>query len=132
MRRVLIALVVALGMVAPAAADTISVLRENTLTLTGEDGKAMTLLIKEGAELEQVNAAGVWASGFWKLEEGRSFCWTARGAASLCIAMPMDRQVGGTWEIAGPTGRIVWKAEIVAGRADLGALSGNGGHGGDH
>lgn len=124
MRRALIGLVIALGIVAPASADTISVLRENTLTLTGQDGKVTTVLLGEGSQLEQVNGEGMWASGFWQIEEGRGFCWTARGASTVCIAMPMDKNVGDTWDIAGPTGRVVWKAEIVAGRANLRAQSG--------
>jgi hypothetical protein len=121
---------VGLGCALPAAADTISVLRENTLTLSQADGKVTTILIKDGQDLEQVNASGVWAAGFWQIDASRGFCWTARGEATLCIKMPMDVGVGAGWDVAGPTGKIAWKAEIVAGRADLKALSGSAGHDG--
>jgi hypothetical protein len=122
-KRVAILLAMSAGLALPAAADTISVLRENTLLLKEADGKTYTILIKEGSEMEQVNSAGTWASGVWAIEE-RGFCWTARGAAKLCIPMPMDKDVGDTWDIKGPTGRHVWTAEIAAGRADLQALTG--------
>ena len=59
--RLLLPLSAALVLAMPAAADTIDVLRQNTLTLTQQDGKVMTILVKEGEELEQVNGAGVWA-----------------------------------------------------------------------
>ena len=71
--RVLIPAVLVLGFTLPAAADTIGVLRENTLTLTPADGKITTILIKEGQDLEQVNGSGVWAAGFWRLDPERGF-----------------------------------------------------------
>ena len=70
-----------------------------------------------------MNSAGVWASGFWNLDADKGFCWTARGAATLCIPMPSDKLVGDTWEIKGPVGQLVWTAEIQEGRADLRARS---------
>lgn len=121
--RILIPAALVLGFTLPAAADTIGVLRENTLTLTQADGKITTILIKEGQDLEQVNAKGVWAAGFWRLDPERGFCWTARGEASVCINLPMDAGVGATWDVAGPTGKVFWKAEIVARRADLRRIS---------
>lgn len=127
--RVLIPAVLVLGFTLPAAADTIGVLRENTLTLTHVDGKITTILIKEGQDLEQVNGSGVWAAGFWRLDPERGFCWTARGEPTLCITMPAAAGVGATWDVAGPMGKVVWKAEIVAGRADLRTLSGGAPHG---
>lgn len=129
MKRVIAPLLLALGLVLPAAADTIGVLRENTLTLTQHDGKVTTILLKEGKELEQVNSAGTWATGTWGLDPQNRFCWTARGQATLCINMPMTVGVGATWDILGPTGQVVWQAEIVEGRADLKALSSESGQG---
>ena len=129
MKRILLLAALALGLALPAAADTIGVLRENTLTLTQQDGKVTTILIKEGNALEQVNSAGVWAEGSWGLDAERGFCWTARGQATLCIKMPMTEGVGATWDITSPVGQVVWKAEIVEGRADLRALSGAAGNG---
>ena len=121
MRRTLAALVLGLGLAAPAMADTVAVLRDNTLVLHQADGKIHTILVKEGVELEQVNSAGMWARGFWAIRNG-NFCWTARGASEVCIPMPADKGVGDTWEIKGPTGKLVWTAEIQAGRADLDAV----------
>lgn len=121
--RLLLPLSAVLALAMPAAADTIDVLRQNTLTLSQQDGKVTTILIKEGEELEQVNGAGVWAAGTWRLDEQRGFCWTARGEATLCISMPASAGVGETWEVRGPTGQVAWRAEIVVGRADLKALS---------
>lgn len=121
MRRPAIALILALGLAAPAFADTIGVLKQNTLVLREESGKFYTLLISEGGAMEQVNSAGVWAAGFWSLADG-TYCWTARGAAKLCFALPADKGVGDSWEIRGPTGRLAWTAEIQEGRADLKAV----------
>ena len=127
--RLLAPLLLALGLAMPAAADTIGVLRENTLTLTQADGKVTTILLKEGRQLEQVNAAGVWAEGSWALDPQNRFCWTARGQATLCINMPMTEGVGAAWDVLSPTGQPVWRAEIVEGRADLKALSGGSSNG---
>ena len=129
MKRVIAPLLLAFGIVLPAAADTIGVLRENTLTLTQQDGKVTTILIKEGKDLEQVNSAGTWATGTWGLDQQNRFCWTARGQATLCITMPMTVGVGATWDIASPNGQVVWQAEIVEGRADLKQLSSESGLG---
>jgi len=103
-------------------ADTIDVLKQNTLMLHEARGRSYTLLVSDGGAMAQVNSAGTQASGFWSMEE-RGFCWTARGAASLCIPMPADKDVGDSWEITGPTGKLVWTAEIVAGRTDLAAAA---------
>jgi len=117
---ILIALWVVL--VSPAIADTIDVLKQNTLVLHEAGGRSHTVLISDGGAMEQVNPAGVWASGIWAVEEGR-FCWTARGAARLCIPLPAGKAVGDSWDISGPTGKLVWTAEIVAGRVDLAATA---------
>lgn len=121
MRRLLAALAISTGLAAPAFADTIDVLKENTLVLREESGKFYTLLISDGGEMEQVNSAGMWAAGFWSLTGG-TYCWTARGAAKLCFALPADKGVGDSWEIRGPTGKLAWTAEIQEGRADLKAV----------
>lgn len=117
---VLACVTVALACTATAAADTISVLRENTLVLHEQSGKTYTILIGEGTRIEQVNSAGTWAEGNWRIDPNdQKFCWQVRGAATLCMAMPMDKGVGDTWEVRGPVGQLVWNAEIQAGRADL-------------
>lgn len=123
MRRLLVCIAIAAAFAGSAAADTIDILRENTLVLHEQSGKSYSILIKEGSQLEQVNSAGVWATGFWSIGADKRFCWTARGAATLCMAMPMDKQVGDTWEVRGPVGQLVWTAEIQEGRADLRALN---------
>lgn len=122
MRGLLACVALALTVAGAAAADTIDVLRGNTLILREQSGKVYTVLIGGGSRLEQVNSAGAWADGSWRLEDGK-FCWTARGGAMLCIPMPGDKQVGDSWEIRGPVGQLVWTAEIQVGRADLQALA---------
>jgi hypothetical protein len=64
MRSLFVCAAIGLALAGTAAADTIDVLRENTLVLHEQSGKSYSILIKEGARLEQVNSAGVWASGF--------------------------------------------------------------------
>lgn len=122
MRRIAIALALTLGLAAPAFADTLGTLKESTLILREESGKFYTLLISDAGKMEQVNSAGMWASGSWGTQDGK-FCWTARGAATLCIPMPADKGVGDTWEIKSPVGKLVWVAEIQEGRADLEAVA---------
>lgn len=126
MRKLLVCAAIAAAFVGSAAADTISVLRENTLILREQSGRTYTILIGEGSRIEQVNSAGTWAEGSWKIDatDAGKFCWQVRGAATLCMPMPMDKQVGDTWEVRGPVGQLVWTAEIQEGRADLRAVSG--------
>ena len=131
-KRLLVLLVLAPGLAVPAAADTIDVLRENTFSLTPQDGKVTTILLKEGQDLEQVNGAGMWAAGTWALDAQRGFCWTARGQSTQCIKMPVSVAVGEGWDVLGPIGQVVWRAEIVEGRADLKALSSESCHGDHH
>ncbi|MEQ1781062.1 MAG: hypothetical protein ABMA14_06875, partial [Hyphomonadaceae bacterium] len=125
MRRLPICAAIAMAFAGSAAADTIAVLRENTLILHEQSGRTYTILIGEGSRIEQVNSAGMWAEGAWKIDaaDASKFCWQVRGAATLCMAMPMDKQVGDTWEVRGPVGQLVWTAEIQEGRADLRAAS---------
>ena len=130
MRRILVCTAIAAACVGSAAADPIDVLRENTLILHEQSGRMYTILIGPGSRIEQVNSGGMWAEGSWKIDtaDDNRFCWQVRGAATLCIPMPMDKQVGDTWEVRGPVGQLVWTAEIQEGRADLRALnSGNSG-----
>ena len=124
MRKLLICAAIATVCAGSAAADTIEVLHENTLILHEQSGRTYTILIGQGSRIEQVNSAGMWAEGSWKIDtsDDNRFCWQVRGAATLCIPMPTDKQVGDTWEIRGPVGQLVWTAEIQEGRADLRAL----------
>ena len=126
MRKLLVCAAIAATFAGPAVADTIDVLRENTLILHEQSGRTYTILIGQGSRIEQVNSGGMWAEGSWKIDvdDENRFCWQVRGAATLCIPMPMDKQVGDTWEIRGPVGQLVWTAEITEGRADLRALNG--------
>lgn len=124
-RRVAATLALWLGLAAPAFADTIDVLKHNTLLLHEAGGRHYTLLVGDDGAMQQVNSAVMWAAGFWTLTDG-SFCWTARGAAKICIPLPADKDVGGTWDITGPTGQLVWTAEIRADRADLRAVAASG------
>lgn len=124
MRGLLACAALALACTGAAAADTIGVLRENTLVLHEQSGRTYTILVGEGSRIEQVNSAGMWAEGRWYINpDDKRFCWQVRGAATLCMAMPMDKGVGDAWEVRGPVGQLVWTAEIQEGRADLQALN---------
>ena len=118
MRRVLLA-AMTLAFAAPASADTLDALYKNTLKLTDAQGGVTTVLLEEGGKLEQSNARGTWAAGFWEQKDGR-FCMTARGEAQICFPLETDKSIGDAWEIKGPTGKVVWTAKIQEGRADLG------------
>ncbi|HEX5006500.1 MAG TPA: hypothetical protein VFV70_05270, partial [Hyphomonadaceae bacterium] len=83
MRCSLLAAAAALAMTAPASADSLDVLYKSTLTLTDTQGGVTTVLLAEGGKLEQTNARGMWAAGFWDQKDGR-FCMTARGEAQIC------------------------------------------------
>ena len=125
MRTLFVWAAIALAFAGTAAADTIDVLRENTLILHEQSGKSYTILLDQGSRIEQVNSGGMWAEGSWTIDanDDNRFGWQVRGAATLCITMPKDKQVGDTWEIRGPVGQLVWTAEIQVGRADLRAIS---------
>ena len=117
MRRALAAMLLAL-VASPAFADTVDVLKKNTLTLTDAMGGVTTLLLSDEGKMEQTDPTGAWAAGVWAMED-RGLCWTARGKAGLCMPLEADKTVGDTWEVKGPTGRIVWTARIEEGRADF-------------
>jgi hypothetical protein len=119
MKRLLLAAAVALGAAGAAAADTLDVLVQNTLSLTDTQGGVTTVLLSEGGQFEQSNARGTWASGFWTKEEDR-LCMTARGEAMVCIPLQAGKAAGDSWEISGPTGSLAWTARISEGRAHLG------------
>ena len=119
MRRTLLSAATALAVAAPASADTLDVLYDNTLVLTDAQGAVTTVLLAKGGKFEQTNGRGMWAAGFWTQKDSR-FCMTARGEAEICFALEADKSVGDAWEIKGPTGRAVWTAKIEQGRADLG------------
>lgn len=118
MKRLFLAAAIALGLAAPAAADTLDVLFKNTLQLVDAQGGVTTVQFSEEGKFEQTNARGVWAAGFWEKEEGR-LCMTARGEAKLCMPLEADKTVGDSWEIRGPTGRLAWTATIAEGRQPL-------------
>jgi len=122
MKRVLIAAGFVALCASPASADTIAVLMQNTLTLTDEAGGVTTVLINADKTLRQVDPVGMGASGFWSADNAR-LCMTARGKAQICFTLPADKQVGETFDLTGPTGKLAWTAAIVEGRADLGKLA---------
>jgi hypothetical protein len=123
--RILIIVAASFVFTSPAAADTMDVLLHNTLTLTDADGGVTTVLFSEGGKFEQTNTRGMWAAGFWEKEEGR-LCITARGEAKLCMPLTTDKAVGDRWEISGPTGAVVWIAQIREGLAKLGPAASRG------
>src|ERR1700741_736693 len=101
-RKALAALALAL-VAAPAFADTVDVLKHNTLTLTDGAGGVTTVLLSDDGKMEQTDSTGAWAAGDWAMED-RGLCWTARGKARLCMPLAADKAVGDTWEVRGPTG----------------------------
>lgn len=119
----------ALGLMGSAAADTVDVLLKNTLTLTDAQGGVTTVVLGDEGKFEQTNAAGLWAAGVWKKQDGR-LCMTARGQSETCMPLEADKDVGDSWEIKGPTGRVVWTATVVEGRADVGKKPGEDEHSG--
>ncbi len=123
MRRLAAAAALSLGLAAPALADTIDALKANTLVLTGPDGGVTIVLVGDDGKMEQVNSAGMWAAGFWTGGDNE-LCWTARGAARVCIPLPAGKGAGDSWEIRGPgCGQAAQIAEIREGRADLDAVA---------
>jgi hypothetical protein len=118
MKRLFLAAAIAIALAGPAAADTLDALLKNTLLLVDAQGGLTTVQVSEEGKFEQTNARGVWATGFWEKEEGR-LCMTARGEARLCMPLEADKTVGDSWEIRGPTGRLVWTATIAEGRRPL-------------
>jgi hypothetical protein len=122
MKRVLMAAGFVALCAASASADTIAVLTRNTLTLTDEAGGVTTVLLNADKSLGQIDPVGMGAAGFWSLDNAR-LCMTARGKAQICFTLPADKQVGETFNLTGPTGKMSWTAAIVEGRADLGKLA---------
>ncbi len=122
--RFIVAAAFSIALAGPAFADTIDVLKQNTLTLTDARGGVTTILLSEGGEMQQTDPAGMWAAGFWSMEE-RGLCWTARGKSQLCIPLETGKAVGDSWDIRGPRGDVVWTAVIIEGRSRLDAGSGD-------
>jgi hypothetical protein len=118
MKRIFVAVCLAVSLAGPAAADTVHVLYENTLVLTDADGGVKTVLLDKSGKFEQTNARGEWAAGFWVKLDSR-FCMTARGEFQVCFTLESGKSIGDNWGILGPTGEPAWTAEIKAGRADL-------------
>lgn len=123
-RRLVAAAALSLSLAAPAFADTLDVLKQNTLTLTDARGGVRTILLSEDGQMQQTDAAGVWAAGFWSMEE-RGLCWTARGKSQLCIPLEARKAVGDRWDFRRPRGDVVWTAVIIEGRSRLDAGSGD-------
>ena len=119
LRRACLVAAASLAVAGAAAADTMDALFQNTLLLTDARGGVTTVLLSEGGKFEQTNAHGMWAAGFWEKDD-RRLCITARGESKLCMPLAADKSVGDSWAIQGPTGTVVWTAEIREGRAKLG------------
>lgn len=51
-------------------------------------------------------------SGEWKFENDR-LCLTPTGGATFCLPYAEEKQVGDSWTISGPTGRVQFNAELV-------------------
>ncbi len=110
-----------------AAADTIDVLREATLSFTAQDSKVTTILLKEGQDLEQLSGAGMWAAGRERLMRNAAVAGRER-AVDAVTKMPVSVAAGEGWGVLGRTGQLVWRAETVEGRAPLKGLLSESGH----
>ena len=99
----------------PASADTLGALMKNTLTMTDAQGGVTTAWFSEGGRMKQTDSSGMRADGAWAME-GERLCWTARGKSRICVPLEDDKQVGDTWEVKGPTGKVAATLAIVEGR----------------
>lgn len=120
MRKVLTAIGFALVMVGAASADTLDVIKENTLTLTDEKGGKTAYLFSADGAFEQSTATS-HASGKWSLRDTGQLCYQADSSSSIaCLPpLPADKGVGDEWEIRAPSGRLTYTAKIVEGRIRL-------------
>jgi hypothetical protein len=120
MRKVLTAIGFALVTMGAASADTLGVVKENTLTLTDEKGRATAYLFSADGTFEQSTATS-HASGKWSLRDTGQLCYQAETSSSIaCLpALPADKGVGDEWEMKAPSGRFIYAAKIVEGRIRL-------------
>jgi hypothetical protein len=120
MRRVLTAIGFALVLVGAASADTLDVVKENTLTLTDEGGRATAYLFSADGTFEQSTATS-HSSGTWSLRDTGQLCYQAEKSSSIaCLPpLPAGKSVGDEWEVRGPSGRLTYAAKIVEGRIRL-------------
>jgi YD repeat-containing protein len=125
MRRILLAagFAAAAALAGPAFAGVRDVLAANTLILIdGADHQTAYLFDADGS-FTQTTYDGQHAHGAWTLKDGR-LCVTPQGQSTACVPMGDDRIVGYAWEIKGPTGQVVWHAEIIAGREKIDGKAG--------
>ena len=120
MRRILFALGIASTVViaGPALAGVRDVLTANTLILTDGADNQTTYLLDADGRFSETASDGKRSSGAWTLKDGR-LCVTPEGQSTACVPMGEARVVGYTWDIKGPTGQVIWHAEIVAGREKI-------------
>jgi hypothetical protein len=120
MRRLGFALVLAsfVAIAGPAFAGVREVLTANTLILTDVADNQTAYLLDADGHFTETTYDGRQAHGAWTLKEGR-LCVTPEGQSTACVPMGEDRVVGYAWDIKGPTGQVVWHAEIVAGREKI-------------
>jgi hypothetical protein len=117
MRRGLVALgfVAAVAAAGSAFADVRDVLTANTLILTDNSDNQTAYLLDADGRFTETAHDGKQSHGVWTLKDGR-LCVTPEGQSAACVPMGDDRVVGQAWDIKGPTGQVVWRAGIVAGR----------------
>ena len=120
MRRILLALGFASTVViaGPALAGVKDVLTANTLILTDSADNQTAYLLDADGRFSETASDGKRSSGAWTLKDGR-LCVTPEGQSTACVPMGEDRVVGYAWDIKGPTGQVIWHAEIVAGREKI-------------
>jgi hypothetical protein len=123
MHKALTAIAFILAATGAASADTLDVIKENTLTLTDEKGSATAYLFSADGAFEQSTATSR-ASGRWSLRDTGQICYQAETSSSVaCLPrLPADKSVGDEWEMKAPSGRLVYTAKIVEGRVRLDAV----------
>ena len=102
----------------PALAGVRDVLITNTLILTDSSDAQTAYLLDPEGRFTETTYDGKQSHGVWTLKEGR-LCVTPEAQSTSCVPMGEDRIVGYAWDIKGPTGQVVWHAEIVVGREKI-------------
>lgn len=120
MRALIAAAGLAVLLAGAAHADTLGVIKENTLVLTDAKGVATAFLLADDGTFEQSTATGE-KTGKWTLHDTGQFCWQAEGVSyQQCLPVfPADKAVGDEWEVKAPNGAVSYTAKIVEGRVKL-------------
>lgn len=109
------AMVAALALAGPVAADPMASFYGNSVKITYPNGQSATLHVKEGGAYDLMLPDGSKASGVWAME-GDQFCTTRMtpAPAPKQCRPAMARNVGDKWDEDSPNGKVSY--EMVAGQ----------------